>query len=1395
MDINNNQQINTFTKGMNTDTSDAFIGADQYRYAENLRISTDTNSSGGSLVPIDGTVKIDNNICDWDNIIAVTSARDILIVVGIKKVSGVNYMQIYEYNTTDQPLLGLSPRSWRPMITESRKVQHKNAQGEVVSTETITSQDFNGILLGDDSAVPSEITTVARWESDKNVKLYIADGTHTLMWIRLDKQTDVDTLYSATPTSDVLLAPAVASETDAPGNVRAAKVQYAYVLYAQGAAASGLSPLSNQLVLYKDLTHGYGIDGDEGPDTGQAVQVQIPAAIIEQAQSQNSNISNIKIYRIAYLLSGQEPKVDLIYDDVISGYTYVDNGTSRSSISIEELLAYDAPQVIPHEIESKGEFLFLGNISYVKDGVDYKFKHIDTTAPSSGKNAPFKTYEWNHDQWLIPGSTELGGCGEYFKWEYDVKTITVDFDNKTDDDTLSLRRGEIYRYGVILYDEHGQASSPKFVADIMVPPESEPGFEVVNEITSTGVIFNKIGIKFSLVKDITEEGVYGWEIVRCHRSYSDRINLFQGICGLPLRVYKDTRSDNPSKNPSDTWSSSHFAARVAQNRLYPGGFMSMQYYRDAWNAIGNMAYTEPSVLMFACPEFCYMETDTQNVLVNKDNSLIFEPTACYSIHTYDGSSDNYTYIQKDRDNIDSKSISSFRRIEPTELFGSGVTVDYPYQQWLDAYGPEGIDAQNIDISTYTDCKQLTNTISYEQQVKQYIASYHILPKEKCDIQSYVKQHVSIDGSHISYAKVSDEQWNSLTDNNLLRFMNDSTNTGENSSLQFINWVASGLDYQNSSEAQGWIIDALKGGTEYITSSTKGLVRYAATGGKHILFPTSEKGGFGYFNSTDGIFPIQIGNIKNTHAIPYGGYSEASRINSVYYGYGNFTTGSEIEVFDGDTYLCMFTYNAAHYFADGKYVEEGDEETVHNLWNIPRLSVVYTVPIESSVNLKARSGFLLDDESDVNLSCFIQDHPVSIPSYVNGTGYTQGQYAYVYNAAYDSLPDVIKYIPIYYNNIQSNTYDNRICYSGPKKDGEQEDSWFTIAGDVVDVDSRYGAVTGMRLFKDKLIFWQERATGLLTVNEKTIINDVENGDIILANTPGVVNRYDYISTKYGMKKGQHTDVQSDNALYWWDSDNKELLQYSNALVPLTKAHFIENYINDTQESVKPCLSYYCDFDEIIANVRRSGGNNGESVVFNEKLNVFTSIYTFDPIYSASIGNDLYLAKARGNNGSKAEIHVMTLDKNKSNTELFGNPAYPLIQYIVNNQSSFVKTFDIQTMGGSFYGNGGHGERSTNQEDNPDLRIYPRVTLTGNDTAALKPLTLSYTTPLKQHASMSGDGMTNREYDFRLDIPRNGNSSDWGDRLRGKTMQCTIRSDSNSKNFSLQYVITKYRMSWS
>lgn len=55
MDINKNQQVNTFLKGMNTDLSDSLLDSSQYRYAENLRLVTNTDSNSGELRLVEGT--------------------------------------------------------------------------------------------------------------------------------------------------------------------------------------------------------------------------------------------------------------------------------------------------------------------------------------------------------------------------------------------------------------------------------------------------------------------------------------------------------------------------------------------------------------------------------------------------------------------------------------------------------------------------------------------------------------------------------------------------------------------------------------------------------------------------------------------------------------------------------------------------------------------------------------------------------------------------------------------------------------------------------------------------------------------------------------------------------------------------------------------------------------------------------------------------------------------------------------------------------------------------------------------------------------------------------------------------------------------------------------------
>ena len=178
---------------------------------------------------------------------------------------------------------------------------------------------------------------------------------------------------------------------------------------------------------------------------------------------------------------------------------------------------------------------------------------------------------------------------------------------------------------------------------------------------------------------------------------------------------------------------------------------------------------------------------------------------------------------------------------------------------------------------------------------------------------------------------------------------------------------------------------------------------------------------------------------------------------------------------------------------------------------------------------------------------------------------------------------------------------------------------------------------------------------------------------------------------------------------------------------------------------------------------------ESLVYSEQLQQFTSVYTFNPAFKWQINNILYLTK------NKFYQHKYNSSEDGSSylwDEQGKAAAYPLIQYVVNKDPQYNKTFDIQTFGGRFYGG--------DKDDIDDLYFV-------------------YKTPLKQESGTDGNALTNIEYDFRLTITRNGapnrdSSEDWGDRMRGKTMQCTFKSDSNNLDFSLQYITTKFRMSW-
>jgi hypothetical protein len=85
----------------------------------------------------------------------------------------------------------------------------------------------------------------------------------------------------------------------------------------------------------------------------------------------------------------------------------------------------------------------------------------------------------------------------------------------------SLRRGELYRYGIIFTDSNGNKSNVKWITDIRVPGLYINGFntfEAGGINTELGV--NVLGVEFKL-HDLDNYDIAQYEIVRCNRTVND----------------------------------------------------------------------------------------------------------------------------------------------------------------------------------------------------------------------------------------------------------------------------------------------------------------------------------------------------------------------------------------------------------------------------------------------------------------------------------------------------------------------------------------------------------------------------------------------------------------------------------------------------------------------------------------------------------------------------------------------------------------------------------------------------------------------------------------------------------------------------------------------------------
>ena len=1410
-----NQQTNTFLKGMDTDTSDMLLGSDQYRYAENIRIITNEDNNSGEVRLIEGNVNIpiylnDEPLKDIGRIMAFDAIRDIVVLITEKddtwSVYKINIKDLRKYLVERNVYANPATKFLRidldkyvdgdelyydgHQVVEPSMNNYVDRRNDVFYDEAYQGDDdIKGeaeLIFGpctepiwpdDWNGTDKVLTTVLRWEADKNIKLYIADATgkHPIMVLNIANKYNTGDFDQVFAYQRTLLPPANVEIGSGSGSIISGKVQYVYRLYSKTGAATPLSIISKTLSLYKNEYSGY----EAEKRSGRSVNISINV-------SNRGNLDYVQIYRISYQLSGQLPKISLVKDEKIIS-SFIDTGTDVvENIGMSELLSMFTPFIYPKQIESKGDYLFAGNMKYSQDAVDADFSQFDTRSYNIGSVTEYETpsgqeayirvlnidnngyvnsirdidsddipmhlafieppYEYNANHWktikyIDDGQTkECNGYGKNISWRYiyqDLPELSPQNQtgiNETINNKSTFRCGEVYRFGVKLYNQYGQASSVKWIADIMIPDKA-------NMYDDNGTIkFRNVGIEFFKTPESNWDGISGWEIVRCERTLNDRKAITQGIIGLPYKCYTYTTDNTPHTKQEflSTAQSATDTHLMCNPGFFSTDFSSLYHLTDDDNNSHIICIPSDNALMFSSPEICYQGDDIDSILkTNKSNIHI---QTLYTTHP-DTVTQQYTNISNENPgkriflNQSENSSMSFCFFWPYDHYSFIRNRDF---EFILNYNDKYSEARGVE-KTYDDGSRTRYYFNY------FTPNYGKLNR-------FIPSNIKINDTAI----IDSPDYSDFAKDTLLTYKNNTVSLQDD---QFINWsVPLLLNISGQSESRlKNLIDNIDPSAIYTIQGDvnpyyigKRACYPIGSGGKLVLLSVDN------FNATDGqldnVPSITVANIyKDT--IPYGGYNKTAIDNSSYISFGDYChkTDNSIQVYSGDTKNSIFTYNALHIWHDTTYK------------NCVKMATVYAVPVETDIDIQAQYGLLYGVGEFYNYN--IQDKASAFDNY------TQTKDAYLYNPVYNAMPDIVNWTTQEALDGKVDQFDTRIHYSNVKTNNEDVDSWTQFqSANYIDVDTRYGEITDLKLFKDKLIFWQENATGVLAVNERVVLNDQNDTQVVLG-TGGVLERYDYFSTVYGQKKYQHTVATSNNSLYWWDSNNKEILLYQQKydVTPLSTVKSVKNYINGGEESDVPFMIYDNKYKELVSNVV-----NNEAIVYNEQVQAFTSIYKFAPMFGGTVNGGTILT-------SLNKLYAHNVQYNNE-AMLFGEDIHPMVSYVVNALPTYNKTYDVQTIGGRFYGGGFDDDlHERNKKD-------------------LKPLEFTYNTPLKQKAQVGGDRVENVEYDYRLTIPRNGEtltfdpSKQYGNRLRGKFIKCQIKSNSNNLDFALQYITTKFRMSW-
>lgn len=402
---------------------------------------------------------------------------------------------------------------------------------------------------------------------------------------------------------------------------------------------------------------------------------------------------------------------------------------------------------------------------------------------------------------------------------------------------------------------------------------------------------------------------------------------------------------------------------------------------------------------------------------------------------------------------------------------------------------------------------------------------------------------------------------------------------------------------------------------------------------------------------------------NINSISFNEFIPASQVIDIASGVEDYVA----DAIYGDCTIGMFEYNRG-IFED-------------KLSGSDSLAELMYIPVESSIdfNYTINPSFNTLYNGGTRISPFYAIHEVAGVYQIDSSSnlYTQDFDLYTYNSVYSQIGSDRVYIAEPSNYSSNTKFPARVIKSELKTNGESTDSWTKFfPNNFKDVDGKFGDGIALYLMNNQLYFFQEKAYGYLPVQEKSVTTTSDGQQTVLG-IGGVLDRFDYINTGAGITHLRNL-TSSQNALYFYDTNNNKICSYSGSHEVLSDklgiGSFVNTFASGVYDDSQP-ITLIHDYLRNEVNISLFGLN--KTLVYSEIAQSFVSVDTYSTLDYYKIGNDVFSCNQNFGNGvfASSKIYKHNINTAVDMPTFYGTGSTVKIAVVVNPNNIIVNRYDV------------------------------------------------------------------------------------------------------------------------